>query len=217
MGNGLSGRLSYSNVVATLALFLALGGGIAVAASLTKNSVKSKHIKNGQVKTADIRAGAVKAAQLGSGAVTAAKLGDGAVTSPKLGNGSVTGAKLSADAVAAPVTLADLPNTISGGCALPIGDSWADQSPDVNEEAGWIAEPTGIVHLQGVVRRCNAAGETIFTLPEGARPARRVHLATMYEDGTVEEVTVFTSGIIVVAGAQTNVGLFLDGLSFRAG
>ena len=45
-------HLTYANVVATIALFLALGGGVAWA--LAKNSVKSKHIANGQVKDVDI-------------------------------------------------------------------------------------------------------------------------------------------------------------------
>lgn len=45
-------KLTYANVVATLALFLALGGGLAWA--LANNSVKSKHIKDGQVKPNDL-------------------------------------------------------------------------------------------------------------------------------------------------------------------
>jgi hypothetical protein len=44
-------RLSYANVMSTLAVFLALAGGVAYA--LDRNSVKSKHIKDGQVKLAD--------------------------------------------------------------------------------------------------------------------------------------------------------------------
>ena len=41
-------QLTYANVMATVAVFLALGGGIAWA--LGTNSVKSKHIKDGQVR-----------------------------------------------------------------------------------------------------------------------------------------------------------------------
>ena len=53
-------RLSYANVVATLALFVALGGSSYAAVQLKKNSVRSKHIKNGQVKRADLARNAVK-------------------------------------------------------------------------------------------------------------------------------------------------------------
>jgi hypothetical protein len=59
MGSSIRSKLSYANVVATLALFLALGGGAVAAISLPRNSVKSKHIGKGQVKRADIGKNAV--------------------------------------------------------------------------------------------------------------------------------------------------------------
>jgi hypothetical protein len=62
-------RFTYGNVMATLALFIALGGSSYAAIALTNNSVRSKHIKNGQVRNAD--------------------LGTNAVTAPKVKNGSL--------------------------------------------------------------------------------------------------------------------------------
>ena len=91
-------RLTYSNVIASLALFAALGG-VAVAAGLPKNSVGPKQIKRGAVTAAKIRKKAVTSAKLANGAVTIGKLapnsvgptniGNGAVTTPKLGKASV--------------------------------------------------------------------------------------------------------------------------------
>lgn len=53
-------KLSYANVVATLALVLAVGGGAAaIAFSLPKNSVHSKQIAKEAVKTSDIAKDAV--------------------------------------------------------------------------------------------------------------------------------------------------------------
>src|SRR5688572_24271013 len=52
-------HLSYANVMATVAVFLALGGG-AYALSLPRNSVTSRHIAKGQVKGSDIGKNAVK-------------------------------------------------------------------------------------------------------------------------------------------------------------
>ncbi|MGH2985140.1 MAG: hypothetical protein ACRDLO_00435, partial [Solirubrobacterales bacterium] len=49
----LASHLSYSRVVSTLALFLALGGG-AYAISLGKNDVKSRNIAKGAVKSSDV-------------------------------------------------------------------------------------------------------------------------------------------------------------------
>src|SRR6476469_4318730 len=53
-------RLTYANVVATIALVLAVGGGAtALALTLPKNSVHSKQIAKGAVKNSDIGKDAV--------------------------------------------------------------------------------------------------------------------------------------------------------------
>ena len=50
-------RSRHATVVAYLALFVALGGTSVAAVKLSRNSVKSSHIKNGQVKRVDLAAG----------------------------------------------------------------------------------------------------------------------------------------------------------------
>ncbi|MBS1881683.1 MAG: collagen-like protein [Actinobacteria bacterium] len=63
----IQGRLTYANVVSTLALFLVLAGGSAFAASkLGANSVKTRQIKNGAVTAAKIKNGAVTPIKLSS-------------------------------------------------------------------------------------------------------------------------------------------------------
>jgi hypothetical protein len=57
-------KLSYANVVATLALFIALGGSSYAALELGKNSVKSENIGKEQVKASDIAKNAVNAAKV---------------------------------------------------------------------------------------------------------------------------------------------------------
>ena len=101
-------KLTYSNVLATLALFVALGG-VAVAAGLPNNSVGAHKLKNGAVTTKKLRKqavtapkiapGAVSGSKLAGGAVGAGALASGAVTGSKLANGAVTAAKLANDAV----------------------------------------------------------------------------------------------------------------------
>jgi hypothetical protein len=50
------GKLSYANVMSTIAVFLALAGGsFAVAAALQNNSVKSKHVKDGALQQRDLK------------------------------------------------------------------------------------------------------------------------------------------------------------------
>jgi hypothetical protein len=73
-------RLTYANVIATLALFLALGGGAVWAAS--------------KVGTRNLRAGAVTAGKIKRNAVTGSKIRANAVTSGKLKAGAVGFAKL---------------------------------------------------------------------------------------------------------------------------
>ena len=58
-------HLTYANVASSLALFIALSGGVAFAVTrLDPNSVRSKHIVNGQVKGADVNEGKLDATPL---------------------------------------------------------------------------------------------------------------------------------------------------------
>jgi len=58
-------------VVACLSLFLALGGVSTAVVVVLKNSVLSKHIRDGQVKRADLGANAVNSAKVGDGSLLA--------------------------------------------------------------------------------------------------------------------------------------------------
>jgi hypothetical protein len=48
------GKLTYANVVASIAIFLALGGGAYAATQLPKNSVGSKQIRRGSIAYSDL-------------------------------------------------------------------------------------------------------------------------------------------------------------------
>ncbi len=53
-------RITYSDVMSTLAAFLALGGVSYAAISLPKNSVAGKHIKKGAVASSDVKDGTLQ-------------------------------------------------------------------------------------------------------------------------------------------------------------
>jgi hypothetical protein len=130
-------RLSYANVIATVALFIALGGGAYAAVTAPKNSVTSRSIKNGQVKRVDLGARAVTNSKIGPNAVSSSKIADNAITStkildgaiatPKLADNAVTLNKLAANSVNGLTNIEDgtvtgadvLENTLKFGCAAP--------------------------------------------------------------------------------------------------
>ena len=108
-------KLTYANVVSTIALFLALSGatafavnqlpkksvgakqlrpGAVVADKIRKNAVTAPKLKAEAVKSGKIAAFAVKEAKLGGASVTNAKLADGAVSTEKIAAGAVTGAQI---------------------------------------------------------------------------------------------------------------------------
>jgi hypothetical protein len=100
MSSRLRPKLNYSNVIATIALFIALGGA-AVAAGLPKHSVGPKQLKRGAVTAAALRKAAVRSGKLAPKSVVAGKLGPNAVLPGNIGNGVVTSAKIAAGAVIA--------------------------------------------------------------------------------------------------------------------
>lgn len=91
-------KITYANVVASLALFIALGGA-AVAAGLAKNSVGTKQLKPNSVTAAKLKNGAVNSHKLGHGAVVAGKIGGNSIAAGNLQNGSVTSSKLAKNSV----------------------------------------------------------------------------------------------------------------------
>ena len=88
MHTALRERLTYANLMSTLAVFLVIGGGAAMAAGLGRDSVKSKQIKDGKVKTKD----------LANDAATGAKVAEGTLgTVPSASDATTLGGKTTAD------------------------------------------------------------------------------------------------------------------------
>jgi len=94
-------RITYANVVATLALFLALGGAAVAATHLPRNSVGPNQLKRGAVTAAKIRKQAVTSGKLAPRSVINGKLGPNSVGPGNIGNGAVTTAKLGEGSVIA--------------------------------------------------------------------------------------------------------------------
>jgi hypothetical protein len=81
-------RFTYANVIATLALFLALGGATAYAAStLGKNSVGSKQLKRNAVTGAKVKDGSLSARDFRAGALPRGERGATGERGPTGGRG----------------------------------------------------------------------------------------------------------------------------------
>jgi len=69
--------LNYANVVATLALFLALGGGAYAAINLPKDSVGARQIKKDAVRAAEVKKAAVGSSEVKDRSLRSDDFGDG--------------------------------------------------------------------------------------------------------------------------------------------
>lgn len=139
-------RLTYANIVSTLALFLALGGGAAYAASkvvsssdLAKGAVHTSNVFKRAITSGKLAVGAVRSNQLANGAVGSVQLGDGAVGAKQIAGGAVGSKQIGAAAVAPsnlefPVFYAASPRggsaaVTEGPDPYPLSDSTWNQNP----------------------------------------------------------------------------------------
>ena len=83
-------RLTYANVMATLALFVALGGGAYAAVKLPANSVGSKQLKPNAVTTPKLRAAVVTRPKLAANSVDGSKVVDGSLTGADINLGTLS-------------------------------------------------------------------------------------------------------------------------------
>jgi len=156
-------QLNYANVIATIALFVALGGA-AIAAGLPKNSVGTNQLKRGAVSAAKLKRGAVTSGKIAPKAVTAGKLGANAVLPGNLGNGIITTSKISDGAVIA----SKLKNGVVTTNKLNNGAVTTAKLGDKSVTPGKLAD--GIAPLLGTLK----TGQTlrgVFSLGDTATAA----------------------------------------------
>ena len=94
-------RLTYANVVSTLALVLAMGG-VAWAAALPANSVGPRQLKRNAVTNSKLAKESVTVAKIAPAAITTTRLAKGSVTATKIANNAVGPNALISNAVTAP-------------------------------------------------------------------------------------------------------------------
>ncbi len=123
-------RLTYANVMSSIAVFLMLGGATAFAATkIGANEIKANSIKTGKIVKEAVTAGKIKKnavteSRIADGAVTTNKIADNAVTTGKIANDAVTGDKVKESSLGQVPSAANA-NTVGGvsAAALTVGRS----------------------------------------------------------------------------------------------
>lgn len=227
----LRGRLTYANVMATVAVFIALGGSAYAATQLKKNSVGTKQLKNSAVTGTKVKDGSLSAVDIG-GAVNSADhalaadsavqaiSADSAASASQAGNaeklgGSPPTAYIQAGQAGSFIPAPDIEHA-DFGCPFDL-TVWHDSTPEVNEVTGYWRDPFGVVHLKGFAIRCGTAETTVFTLPPGFRPGKLEHFVAIMENPGLEmgRVLVRAKGEVVASEVSSNGSVALDGITFR--
>jgi hypothetical protein len=85
----LRGRLTYANVMATIAAFIALGGTGLAASQLGKNTVGTKQIKKNAVKAPEIAANAAQKSEIANNAVGTEEVANGSLLGEDFAPGQI--------------------------------------------------------------------------------------------------------------------------------
>lgn len=143
----ISKRLTYANVMSSIAVFLILGGATAFAAK----KIGSNEIKGNSITTGKIKKEAVSASKIKKNAITTAKIADGAVTGAKLNLGTVGTVPNAAHAINADnANNANNANTVGGNRVVSF--SLVGHSP---------IGPTQILNLNGLEIVASCAGGSV--------------------------------------------------------
>ncbi|MBS1885738.1 MAG: hypothetical protein JSU06_00960 [Actinobacteria bacterium] len=142
--------ISFSNVIALLALFIALGGSVYAASDkidgsqikakslpgnrLEPGSVTASQIKKGSIGEAQLKAGAITAKQIRSGTITGAQIQTGSISGSQIQNGSlgasqINQATLTGISAANIHTVQYVTATVAINPAAPLGGSGTATCP----------------------------------------------------------------------------------------
>jgi hypothetical protein len=188
-------RLSYANVVSTLALFLVLSGGAAYAAHryLTRKSVGAPQLKSNAVTTAKIKANAVTTRKIKRIAVSGDKIKEDAVSTEKLADNAVDAEKIDLEkvpfgrVVARMRTNGSLP--IGEGAVLyPMTDSGYTQA--ANELDTFVGQLEVTIPVKCMGKRTIQANVVVDAKKPTEPPAEDIVATGFFEDNSSSALSV---------------------------
>ena len=175
MARKLKGKLTYANLMASLAVFIALGGSAYAALRVPPNSVGTRQLK----------ASSVTSGKIAKEAITAAKVAEHSLTGidlnlPALGTvPNATNAANAANAVTVGGHAASCPpetTLIRGLCfdshANPEAPNLEAAAEDCAQKGGWLPSPMELYSTQGTLQLGNGLGasqhqftDTLYNTP----------------------------------------------------
>jgi hypothetical protein len=195
--------------MATIAVFIALGGASYAAFKLPKNSVGTKQLKKNAVTTKKIQKEAVTGAKVKKGTLTGKQIDASTLgTVPNASHATVAGGadELGGQPAASYASVQLEPIHYVGAPGEPNFEPECENYEPTNIEAiGFYKDSFGIVHLVGTGQNCLGK---MFTLPDAFRPPRAQRFS-----GGLEEIFVASTGEVKLYGTPT---AELDGITFRA-
>jgi hypothetical protein len=159
-------RLSYADVVSTLALFIALTGASAYAANqLANKSVGEPQLRPGAVTADKIRKNAVTAPKIKAAAVKQGKIADGSITAAKMALNSVAAGSLAANSVTSEKIA---PDAVSGDKVV---ESTLSQVPSASRAdfatAAESANPVAFAHVNKDATLDSNLSKSVSSVSEG--------------------------------------------------
>jgi hypothetical protein len=175
-------KLTYANVMATVAVFMALGGG-AYAAKVAKNSVGASQIKKNAVAASELKSNAVGASEVAANAIGSAEVIDG----------SLLGADISEQTLGQ-VPSADSLDGLDSSAFQPAGADGLGRGTGGTVASG--AEPVLFALAQGtLVLDCGGTATSIVYTNDSGATSRIYHETGIHSDDDGGGIDIAVDGI----------------------
>jgi hypothetical protein len=192
-------KLTYANVMATAAVFIALGGTAVASFVITSNSQVASNTISGHKPPAGKHSNLIT----------------GSVNGQDLAANSVTGTKVADHSIGKADVNLTIEHRVIGATGQPAFQNGWVVANAAFETPAFGKDVSGVVHLEGFVHNDVAGATTIFTLPAGYRPSETVEEPVKIGlNGPLGYVTIANNG--TVTPGQVTTDLHLDGVTFPA-
>lgn len=181
-------RLTYANVMSTIAVFLTLSGASALAAGqLAKNSVGSRQLKSKAVTTGKIADNAINGAKVANGSLTGSDINVGALgTVPTATNATNAGnaGTVGGHSAACPGGTTLIRGICFDAAANPVANTLKEAVDACAAKGGYLPTPMELYSVRGVLNLGTGVGNEHQYTDEVYANTAGVNYSTVTVDGT---------------------------------